>query len=74
MNTLSSVKVGTTIKIVDIDLEEIILKRLNALGIRIGKYITVVRRACLDGPIQVRAGQTDILLRLDLAKMITVVK
>ena len=37
--------------------------RLRALGIKPGNPISVIRRAPLSGPLQVRAGQTDIILR-----------
>ena len=38
-------------------------QRLTALGFRIGRSVTVVRRAPLGGPIQVRLGTTDVMLR-----------
>jgi ferrous iron transport protein A len=37
--------------------------RLRALGIKPGRRVQVIRRAPLSGPLQVRAGQTDIILR-----------
>ncbi len=38
-------------------------QRLNALGFRIGKSIQVIRRASFNGPLHVRIGATDIILR-----------
>lgn len=40
-----------------------LVSRLRALGIKPGRQVQVVRRAPLSGPLQVRAGQTDIILR-----------
>lgn len=37
--------------------------RLRALGIKPGNQVSVVRSAPLSGPLQIRAGQTDIILR-----------
>ncbi|CAK0773886.1 ferrous iron transport protein A [Gammaproteobacteria bacterium] len=37
--------------------------RLAALGFRIGRPVTVVRCAPLGGPIQIRLGTTDVMLR-----------
>jgi len=37
--------------------------RLAAMGFRVGRRVTVVRRAPLGGPIQVRLGTTDVMLR-----------
>jgi ferrous iron transport protein A len=37
--------------------------RLAALGFRIGKPLQVQRRGSLSGPVQVRLGTTDVILR-----------
>ena len=37
--------------------------RLAALGFRIGKPIQVMRRGLLSGPLHVRLGTTDIIIR-----------
>ncbi len=42
---------------------EALQHRLAALGFRIGKRITMVRRAAFDGPLHVRIDQTDIIIR-----------
>ena len=41
-----------------------VASRLQALGIREGREITVVRRAAFGGPLQVRVGSADIVMRL----------
>jgi ferrous iron transport protein A len=38
-------------------------QRLLALGLRIGRQVLVVRRAPFGGPLQLRIGATDILIR-----------
>lgn len=37
--------------------------RLEALGFRVGRPVTLIRRALWSGPIQVRLGTTDVMLR-----------
>ncbi|CAK0773483.1 ferrous iron transport protein A [Gammaproteobacteria bacterium] len=37
--------------------------RLAALGFRVGRSVTVIRCAPLGGPIQIRLGTTDVMLR-----------
>jgi len=46
--------------------------RLEALGFRIGRPVTVIRRAPLGGPIQVRLGTTDVMLRRTEAERIDI--
>ena len=43
--------------------DEALYQRLSAMGLRIGRPIQVIRRAALSGPIQVRVGFTDLILR-----------
>lgn len=45
-------------------------QRLLALGFRAGKHIKVMRRASFNGPIHVRIGSTDIMLRSSEAQYI----
>jgi len=47
-------------------------QRLAALGFRIGRPVTVVRCAPMGGPIQVRVGTTDVMLRRAEASRIEV--
>jgi ferrous iron transport protein A len=47
-------------------------ERLAALGLKPGRRIEVVRRIGRDGPLQVRIGQTDIVLRAQEAAQIDV--
>lgn len=73
-NTLSSLHTGDTATIVAIHAEEALHQRLLALGFRSGKRVELVRKAGFSGPLQVRIGTTDIMLRRSEAAKITVCK
>ena len=47
-------------------------QRLIALGFRVGKNIQVMRKASFHGPIHVRIGSTDVILRESEAKLINI--
>jgi ferrous iron transport protein A len=63
MNKLSNLSPGQHGVIHAIDAEQGLYQRLNALGFRIGKEIELIRRASFNGPLHVRIGATDIILR-----------
>lgn len=46
-----------------LDLDFAVRERLGALGLRIGRSLHVVRRIGVSGPLQVRIGHTDLILR-----------
>ena len=46
-----------------INAEQGLHQRLNAMGFRIGKQIQLIRRANFNGPLHVRIGATDIIMR-----------
>ena len=48
--------------------------RLAALGFRIGQQIRMIRRGALAGPLHVRLGTTDVILRRRQARQIEVVR
>ena len=70
--TLSSLLPGESAVIVAIHTEEPLHQRLLAMGFRTGKQVELIRRARFSGPLQVRIGTTDILLRKIEAEKITV--
>lgn len=72
--TLATLHPGEFATIVAIHAEEALHQRLLALGFRSGKQVTLIRKASFSGPLQVRIGTTDILLRLGEAARITVCK
>ena len=60
---LSSLIPGQHGTINAIHAEHALHQRLNAMGFRIGKKIQLIRRANFNGPLHVRIGATDIILR-----------
>jgi ferrous iron transport protein A len=52
--------------------EQSLYQRLMALGFRVGKQIKVMRKASFNGPLHVRIGSTDIILRESEAKLIKI--
>jgi ferrous iron transport protein A len=71
---LSTLAAGETALIVAIHIEEPLHQRLLAMGFRTNKRIELIRKAAFSGPLQVRIGTTDILLRKSEAAKITVQK
>ena len=47
--------------------------RLSALGLRVGEMIEVVRRAPFAGPLHLRIGTTDVIMRRQDAASIVVI-
>lgn len=72
--TLASLQPGDTATIVAIHAEEALHQRLLALGFRSGRQVELIRRAAFSGPLQVRIGTTDVLLRRAEAAKINVCK
>ncbi len=71
---LSTLAPGETATIAAIHTDGPLHQRLLAMGFRTGKIIEVIRRARFSGPLQVRIGTTDILLRRNEADKIMVKK
>ena len=67
---LSQLAPGQTATIGAIEAEGPICERMAALGLRIGRPISVIRRARMNGPIHIRLGTTDLILRLSEAAKI----
>lgn len=67
---LSVLLAGEQAIISAISAEPALQHRLNALGFKVGKSIKVMRRARFNGPIHVRLGATDVILRPNDAKRI----
>ena len=72
--TLAALQTGDIATIVSVQAEEALHQRLLALGFRSGKNIELVRKASFGGPLQVRIGTTDILMRRSEAAKIKVRK
>ncbi|MGB9093944.1 MAG: FeoA family protein [Gallionella sp.] len=70
--TLTAMRAGDTATIVSIHADEALHLRLLALGFRTGKQIEMIRKASFSGPLQVRIGTTDVMLRRGEADKIKV--
>jgi ferrous iron transport protein A len=71
---LSALHPGDSATIVSIHAEEALHQRLLALGFRSGKQVELIRKAAFSGPLQVRVGTTDVMLRRGEATKIKVCK
>lgn len=60
---LSALEPGQTATITSIHAEEELHHRLAAMGFRVGKQIHMVRRAHFSGPLHVRIGTTELMIR-----------
>ena len=74
VENLTNLVPGESATILAILTDEALRQRLMALGFRVGKRIELVRKASFSGPLQVRIGTTDILLRKNEASQISVEK
>lgn len=63
MLPLSELPIGQNAIISAIEVEESLFHRLSALGFRLGKPLSIIRQANFNGPLHVRLGTTDVILR-----------
>ena len=71
-SNLESLPCGQHAYIKGVDVEGDLRTRLRALGLESGKEVRVLRRASLGGPLHVRVGTTEIILRRHEAASIQV--
>lgn len=71
---LSTVKPGQIATIVSINADEPgLVRRLEAMGFKVGKQVTVLRKAWLNGPLHLRVGlTTEVAMRRHEAERIFV--
>lgn len=74
MSTLAELNPGESATITGLHFEPPLRARLAALGFRVGRRVALVRRACCHGPLQVRIGSTDVMLRDREASRIAIVR
>ena len=72
--TLNLLKAGEVAKIASVTADEALKARISGLGLRIGQEVAVIRRARMGGPLQIRVGHTDILMRPEQAELINLAK
>ncbi len=71
--TLEQLPTGQRAQIAEISGDEALRARMFALGLRNGREVAIVRRARLGGPLQVRIGSTDLVVRVREARLIKLV-
>jgi Fe2+ transport system protein FeoA len=74
MLTLAALQPGEAATITALHFDEALTARLAAMGFRVGKRIAMIRRARFAGPLHVRIGSTDIMLRNKEANHIDVAR
>jgi ferrous iron transport protein A len=67
--TLEQLPAGHKARIASLQGDESLRARMFALGLRSGREVAVIRRARL-GPLQIRIGSTDLMLRRSEARLI----
>ena len=72
--TLDALRANDRGTILGVDAGEALYHRLAALGLRVGKSVRLLRRAPLGGPLQVRLGMTEIMLRPEEARCVRVAR
>lgn len=71
--TLAEATLGTSVRILVVDLDDEVRAWLEAVGLSIGEDVVVLRRALLGGPLHVRAmSGGDFAVARELAQSITV--
>ncbi|MBF2063524.1 MAG: ferrous iron transport protein A [Calothrix sp. C42_A2020_038] len=60
--------------ITELSAEACLQQRLLALGFRVGRKITMLRKAPFNGPVHIRIGTTEVMLRRRDALFIHVMK
>jgi ferrous iron transport protein A len=69
---LPSLPTGVLAAITSVQAEELLGQRLQALGFRVGQPISIVRRSWWSGPLHVRLGTTELIVRRRDAQAIQV--
>lgn len=70
--TLNQLSPSEAATVVSVDLPFALRERLAALGVKAGRKLLLVHRLGARGPLQVRAGTTDFILRIREAGAIEV--
>lgn len=70
LRSLEGLRVGESACIVSLNVEADLSKRFSALGLRPGNWVRVLRSAILGGPMHLRIGTTELILRRHEARSI----
>lgn len=71
-HTLDSLHPGESATILALHAGAELHRRLAALGLRVGKHVRILRRGRFAGPLHIRVGTTDLMLRAKDASCIQV--
>jgi ferrous iron transport protein A len=69
---LGTLRPGESALVLALEVSDELYHRLSALGVRVGKRVKVLRRARFAGPLHIRIGTTDLMLRASEARSIRV--
>jgi ferrous iron transport protein A len=72
MTTLLELSEGQTGIIHKLNMDRLLIQRLNAMGIRRGKKITVLRKAQFKGPFHIMIDTTERMIREHEASLIKI--
>ena len=72
MTTLLELSEGQTGIIHKLNMDRLLIQRLNAMGIRRGKKITVLRKAQFKGPFHIMIDTTELMIREHEASLINI--
>jgi len=72
MTTLLELSAGQTGIIHKLNMDRLLIQRLNAMGIRRGKKITVLRKAQFKGPFHIMIDTTELMIREHEASLIKI--
>lgn len=61
--SLNQVHAGQTAVITEVHAGNHLLQRMTALGLRRGRRVSVIRRARFGGPLHLRVGMTEVMIR-----------
>jgi len=68
--TLEQLPAGQCARISQVQGDDGLRARMFALGLRVGREVAVIRRAAWGGPLHVRIGTTDLVMRRREANLI----
>ncbi|MCB1734372.1 MAG: ferrous iron transport protein A [Gammaproteobacteria bacterium] len=68
--TLNELPLGQTAVICAIGGDGELRTRIQSMGLRVGRAVAVIRRSRFGGPLQVRIGTTDLLIRPQQALLV----
>jgi ferrous iron transport protein A len=71
--SLNQIHTGQTATITEIHAGDHLLQRMTALGLRRGHRVSVIRRAWYEGPLHVRVGMTEVMIRHADAAVVQVI-